>query len=189
MHPIAELSNVAREFHHVQGEHAREGVSGSRRRRQRARMEELEEKFETLVARWVPDASEQQRWREHIYRGADEPSELVPSEPQPLFHGSSEYDSSLLIRETEHEQVWIVDGDVVDRRPLRSPVVAPVRHGGSEFAELFETDPQALDALIAYVERRTSEPPWAWARALYDDGLIDANFGLTDRGRRYRALR
>ena len=36
---------------------------------------------------------------------------------------------------------------------------------------------------------RTTEPPWTWARTLYDDGLIDANFGLTARGRRYRDAR
>lgn len=189
MHPIAELSNVAREFHHVQGEHAREGVAGSWRRRQRARMEELEEKFETALARWVPDASEQMRWREHLYRGAEEPHELIPSEPAPLFRGRSEYDSTLVIRETEHEQVWIVDRDIVDRRALRSPITMPVFHGDSQFAEQFEAGPEALEALIAHVERRTTEPPWTWARMLYDDGLIDANFGLTARGRRYRDAR
>jgi hypothetical protein len=188
VHPIAELTKVAREFHHVQGEHAREGVAGSWRRRQRSRMEELEEKFETLVVRWVPDATEQMRWREHLYRGAEQPQASV-SGSQPLFRGGSELGSTMVIRETEDEQQWIVDGNVVDRRPLRQPVVVPVSHNGSEFHELFEAAPEALEALLDHAERRTDEPPWAFARALYDDGLIDSNFGLTARGRRYRDAR
>ena len=186
MHPIAELSKVAREFHHVQGEHAREGVSGSWRRRQRARMEELEEKFETLLSRWVPQATEQMRWREHLYRGAEEPHESVPVEEPLLFRGRSALESTLVIRATEDEQEWIVDGNVVDRRPLRRTIDAPVIHGGWEFHEQFDAPAEALEALIAYVERRADAPPWAWARELYEDGLIDCNFGLTARGRRYR---
>lgn len=189
MHPITELNKVAREFHHVQGEHAREGVSGGRRRRQRAHLKELEEKFETLLDRWVPDATEQMRWREHIYRGAQEPHELADIEQPPLFHGRSEQGSILVIRAIDDEQELIVDGDPVARRPLRPTMDAPMLHGGSEFHELFEAPPEALDALLDYIERRTDAPPWGFARALYDEGMIDANFGLTARGRRFRDRR
>jgi hypothetical protein len=189
VHPIAELSKVAREFHHVQGEHAREGVSGSWRRRQRARMEELEEKFETLLGRWVPQATEQMRWREHLYRGAEEPHESLPAAESLLFRGRSELGSTLVIQETEDEQLWIVDGNIVDRRPPRHSITAPPDHNGSKFPEHFDAPDEALDALIEYVERRADAPPWAWARELYEDGLIDANFGLTARGRRYRDAR
>jgi hypothetical protein len=189
VHPIAELSQVAREFHHVQGEHAREGLSSSRRRRQRARMEELEEKFETLLLRWVPSATEQPRWREHFYRGAEAPADLLPDNPAPLFRGRSELGITLEIRATENEQELLLEGAVVDRLPLRSPITSPVLYGDSEFHELFEAAPDALEALLDYIERRADEPPWARARELYEEGMIDENFGLTARGRRYREAR
>lgn len=187
MHPISELSKVVREFHHLQGEHAREGVSGSWRRKQRSRMEALEEKFETLLGRWVPDATEQMRWREHLYRGAEEPRELVPDDqPPPLYRGRSETGSMLEIRPIDGgEQEWLVDEVAVARQP-GGTIDMPVRHGGVEFHELFEAPAEALEALLAYVERRLDAPPWKWARELYEEGLIDANFGLTARGRRFR---
>jgi hypothetical protein len=188
MHPITELNKVAREFHHVQGERAREGVSGSWRRRQRARLEELEEKFDTLLVRWVPDATEQMRWREHLYRGAEAPSDLIPDEP-PLFRGRSAQGSSLVIRADHEEQELILDGALVARWPLRRTIDAPVHHGGMDFFEVFEANPDALEALLDYVARRVDAPPWEWARELYEDGLIDSNFGLTARGRRFRAGR
>lgn len=187
MHPVSELSDVAREFHHLQAEHSREGIEGSWRRRQGARLEELERTFETLLQRWVPSADEQTLWREHLYRGAERPhGEFV--EP-PAFRGRSELGSTVVVRPSEDELEVILDGTPVARWPKRRGVAAPLRFADSEFHELFEAPDAALDALLDYVERRTEAPPWQWARELYEDGLIDPTFGLTERGRRFHATR
>jgi hypothetical protein len=188
VHPVAELIEVAGEFRHLQAEHAREGPAGSWRRRQRARMEELEQSFDTLLQRWVPDADEQARWREHLYRGAEQPGEL-PSEQPPVFRGRAEDGSMLLIQAYKGALELTVDGASVDRWPLERTIDVPVHHGDAIYEESFEVPPEALDALMRFVERRTGEPPWSWARALYEEGLIDANVSLTARGRRFRDSR
>jgi hypothetical protein len=41
--------------------------------------------------------------------------------------------------------------------------------------------------LRGYCATANGAPPWRWARQLYADGLIDANFGLTARGRRFNS--
>jgi hypothetical protein len=187
VHPIAELSKVGREFHNLQGEQAREGVASSRSRGQRARLEELEERFETLLQRWV-SVGEQERWRAYLYRIGDEPRDPVPAEP-PLFRGRSEHETTLVIRADEHGQEWVVDGALVARRPSRHPVAVPMNFDGLHFHEVFEAAPEALEALLEYVERRMVAPPWQCARTLYEDGLIDSDFGLTARGRRFRTSR
>jgi len=186
--PLAQLSKIVGEFRHLQNEHAREGPEGSWRRRQRTRLEELEEGFDRLLQRWVPDPAEQARWRDHLYRGAEQPSE-PPSEQPPVFRGRSEDGSMLLIRPVNQEYELTVDGASVARWEQQRAIPAPVEQGGSIYHEVFEVPPAALEALLDFVERRTDTPPWSWARALYDEGLIDSNVSLTARGRRFRDSR
>ena len=50
--------------------------------------------------------------------------------------------------------------------------------------ETFSAPPEAISALHSFLEGSGSRPPWTWAQALYDDGLIDADFGLSPRGAR-----
>lgn len=183
MHPVSELSKLAQEFHHLQAEHAREGVEGSWRRRQHARLDEIEQSFETLLQRWVPDADEQARWREHLYRGAEQPG--LPSEEPPIFRGRSDDNSTLIIRVNDSDQVLYLDGAPVARWAKDKTIDAPLRYNSLHFHEMFEASPTALEALADYLGDGASSPPWAWARELYEDGLIDANFGLTERGRRF----
>ncbi|MFO7565881.1 MAG: hypothetical protein R6X02_24780 [Enhygromyxa sp.] len=185
MHPVAELSKVAGEFRHLQAEHSREGPAGSWRRRQRSQMEELEQSFDTLLQRWVPDADEQARWRDHFYRGAEQPGELPRQEP-PVFRGRAEDGSALVIQANKGALELSVDGASVDRWPLERTIDVPVHLGDAIYHEVFDVPPAALEALMNFIERRTSAPPWSWARALFDEGMIDANFSLTTRGRRFR---
>lgn len=187
-HPVSELSKVAREFRHVQGEHEREGVDGSWRRRQGSRLEELERTFEVLLERWVRDTDEQARWREHLYAGAEAPDHELAEEP-PLFRGRSELGSTILIGPNGHERHVIVDGALVDHWPERRVIADPVRHGESAFHEVFEAPPEALAELLGYLDDPGRSPPWSWARELFEDGLIDSTFALTARGRRFHTSR
>lgn len=184
MHPVAELTTIAKEFRHLKAQRAHEGVEGSWRRRHGARMDELEQSFEALVQRWVPDPAEQARWHEHFHRGGETPLDTDPDEP-PLFRGRSELGSTLEVILDNDEQKLLLDGAEVDRWTTRRSLTSPLRHGESLFHELFDGSPEALQALSAYLDHRVDSPPWAWARELYDDGLIDSNFGLTPRGRRF----
>lgn len=188
MHPLAELSQIAREFRHLKAERAREGIDGSWRRRHGARMEELEQSFATLVSRWVPDPDMRARWHDHLHHGAELPEDTDLAVP-PLFRGRSELDSTLLVRVDNDQQKLLLDGAEVARWPMRRTLAAPLRYDGSQFHEVFEASPPALEALTDYLDRRGGAPPWAWARELYDDGLIDPNFGLTARGRRFHTGR
>lgn len=187
MHPVAELSNIASEFHHLQAEHAREGAEGSWRRRQRARMDELEQSFETIVQRWVPDPDEQTRWREHLYRGAERPD--VPTDEPPIFRGRSDHGSTLVIVVNDGDQVLLVDGAPVARWAKHRTMDAPLRYNSLHFHEFYEASPAALEALADTLSDGASAAPWAFARELYEDGLIDANFGLTARGQRFHQSR
>ncbi len=188
MHPVSELSKVASEFHHLQAERAREGVDGSWRRRHGMRLDELEQSFETLVRRWVSDPAEQERWRQHLHRGDERPLVEEPNEP-PQFLGRSEAGSTLLIRANDGGQDFLVDGRRAAHWPTPRPLDGPQNFEGSVFHEFFQASSSALEALLDYVQRRMEAPPWEHARELFDDGLIDATFGLTARGRRLQASR
>jgi hypothetical protein len=151
-------------------------------------MEELEQSFDALLQRWIPSTDEQSRWRDHLYRGAEQPAELPSVEP-PVFRGRAEDGSMLLIRADKGALELTVDGASIDRWPLERTIDVPVERGDAIYHETFEAPPAALEALMRFVERRTSAPPWPWARVLYDEGLIDSNFSLTPRGRRFRDSR
>jgi hypothetical protein len=63
-----------------------------------------------------------------------------------------------------------------------------IRIDGTEFTETFEVAGEALDALVDFHELGGS-PPWEHASELLADGLIDAHFALTARGKRALAGR
>lgn len=188
VHPVSELGKIAREFRHLKAQRSNESPEGSWRRQHAARMDELEQSFETLVQRWVPDADEQARWHAHFHRGDEDPEEFEADEP-PLFRGRSELGGVLVVRVDNDEQKLLLDGAEVARWPMRHTIAAPLRYDGSMFFEEFQASPAAQDALSDYLNRRVDSPPWSWARELYDDGLIDSNFGLTPRGRRFHERR
>lgn len=182
MHPIDELREIANQFRYVQAEHEREGEPGSWRRRQGAKLARLEQKFATLLERWVPPY-QQEFWRAYLYRDGAAPEVSLPN--RLVFQGRSPSGSVLEVRERDTgERTVVVDGSLQTTLPVRHPVEAPFSFGRSSFAEFFEVPPQAVTVLMEYVNGESSRPPWQWARVLYDQGVIDAHFRLTERGRR-----
>ncbi len=187
-HPNARLRELASNYRHLKGEHRREGEQGSRLRHLERQMKELEQKFETLLARWVPDKESQTIWQNYLHSGGSVPEddlELVA----PVFLGHSRLSSLVEVRESDQgDYEVLVDGTQVQRLPRTfsfgdSPY-RTVSLVNQEWTEISRASEPALQALKHYVEFSTEEPPWQWARMLYTDGLIDLNFGLTSRGRR-----
>jgi hypothetical protein len=87
----------------------------------------------------------------------------------------------------------MVDDQLVERlwpghTPLASGRPAVFRLDGVEFHETFDAKPNALLALRSF-RASGGRPPWDHASELLADGLIDVNFGLTERGRRALAAR
>ncbi|MDJ0691059.1 MAG: hypothetical protein QNJ41_21445 [Xenococcaceae cyanobacterium MO_188.B32] len=151
-------------------------------------MEELEQKFETLLARWVPDKESQTIWQNYLHSGGSVPEDdlgLVA----PVFLGRSQLNSLVEVRESDQgDYEVLVDGTQVQRLPRTfsfgdSPY-RTVSLVNQEWTEISRASEPALQVLKHYVEFSTGEPPWQWARMLCADGLIYFNFGLTSRGRR-----
>jgi len=71
--PKTELEELAREYRHVRAEHEREGVEGSWRRRQEARLARIEKRFESVLTRNMHDEDTRDRWRRYLYRGNPSP--------------------------------------------------------------------------------------------------------------------
>jgi hypothetical protein len=183
MHPAHELSEIAQEFRHRQAEHEREGPEGSWRRREGARLAELERHFETLLARWIDDPAERELWRAHLYRGESQPE--LRAADMLLYKGCSAEGSLMEIREQEPgEHIVVIDGTRVDHFEPDLPIASPTSFGGSLYDETFDSPPEAIGALNAFLSGATREPPWPWATTLHSDGIIDTTFALTARGRR-----
>lgn len=183
--PEDELRRIAAEYQHIRADHAREGESGSWRRRQEARLSDLKSQFEHILHRWFQDEAIRAQWREHLFRAAAEPAPV--HEVPRLYRGLSESGSLVEIAET-HQGTWdyIIDGTVAERRDAQRSTDATVRLGGQAFQEAFDAPAEALAVLRTYVaEQPSTEPPWEWASELFADGLIDMNFSLTERGQRF----
>ena len=187
-HPNAQLRELASNYRHLKGEHRREGEQGSRRRHLERQMEELEQKFKTLLARWVPDQESQTIWQNYLHRGGLVPEDELERVP-PVFLARSPLNSLVVVQESKQgDYEVLVDGTLVQRLPATfsfgdSPyrTVSLVER---EWTEISRASPPALQALKHYVQFSSGDPPWQWARMLWGDGLIDFNFGLTSRGRR-----
>jgi hypothetical protein len=183
--PEDELRRIAGEYRHIQGEHEREGESGSWRRRQKAQLSDLETRLEHILDHWFRDETTRARWREHFFRAAPEPAPVhdVPR----LYRGRSEGGSVVDVFETQSgEWEYVVDGAVAERRKAGKSTEATVRLGGQTFQEAFDAPAEALEVLRTYVaEQPSGGAPWGWASELLADGLIDMNFSLTERGQRF----
>lgn len=185
-----ELEGIARQYRHLKSEHRRARAEGSGRRHLAARLAEVERRFERLLAEWVEEEGERERWRRHFHGGG--PGLAQPGVPGSalVFKGRSESGSALAIRERAGGDHDIeADGKLTRRISgrLRARGRAPeftFREGDVEFREIFESPRPALEALRAFVAEPVGEPPWQHASQLFGDGLIDRHFALTDRGRR-----
>jgi hypothetical protein len=179
------LHRIVEEYRHVQGEHERQSEGSSLRRRRQAELKGLESQFESILARWFPDEALRHQWREHLFRGGPEPK--PKRELPPLFKGRSETGSVLTVRPNDaNEWEYVVDGTLEAHHPpgWRYGGPAQVELLGQHFEEVLDVPHEALEALRRHVSSPSDEPPWEWAAALFEDGLVDIHFSLTDRGRR-----
>jgi hypothetical protein len=185
-----ELEAIVERYHHLQEEHRRAGAEGSVRRHLHARLLELEEDFERLLAEWVSDESARGAWRRHLHHGAPAPAQPGEARPALVFRGRSAAGSFVEVHERlDGDYDVSVDGSSVERIG-RAPDFAAAtprlvfRLGDLEFGEVLDASAPARAALRAHVAAPAGEPPWQYATELIADGLIDRDFGLTPRGRR-----
>ncbi len=182
------LNQLARDYHHVQQEHARDAPRSATRRHLETEMHRAAGRFEELLRHWVGDAELRGAWLRHLYENAPAPDGPTIAAP-PLFRGETEAGSTVEIHASPDQGYDVViDGAVVrhERVPwhLDPSYIEPIRIGEHVCRERFSAPEEAVRALARFVATSGQEPPWAWARALFEDGLIGPDFGLTPRGRR-----
>ena len=172
---------------HLQVEHQNASPESSVRRRLEDRLLETRERFDRALAEWVPDEELQRAWRDYAEHHAPEPAGPPAIEPL-VFCGISDAGSTVEIRGRADDLQVEVDGVLVERivgakdfASTGPPVV--FRLNGSEVRETFGAPVDALEALSDFVDGNVS-PPWEYASDLLADGLIDARFAVTPRGRR-----
>jgi protein required for attachment to host cells len=173
---IEQLSQLARQYRHFHLEHLP------------MRMRDVREKFERLLEHWVDDEALRHAWEKCLYEGGPAPDEPKMGTP-PLFKGLDQVGSRIEVRPCDdggydvvadgsieiHETVpWHLDPDMIE----------PIQIHEHECREICEAPPEALRALGEFLKTPRATPSWQWARALYEDGVIDDRFGLTPRGHR-----
>ena len=189
-----ELDALVRYYHHLQNEHKRAPLESAPRRRIEERLLDVRERFDRLLAEWVPDEVLQRAWREHLHnRSAAPPG---PPAIRPLvFQGVSEAAGSLVeVRGKKGGELEVtVDGAPYERIVADddfASTVPPLRFrlNGKWVDETFRASEEALEALADFLDDGKA-PPWDYAAELLADGLIDVHFALTPRGRRALASR
>lgn len=187
-HPVDQLESIVAEFRHLRGEFRNESEIGSWRRTHGAQLGDLERRFETLLSRWVDEESRRAAWRRHLHEGASAPDDDLEPTP-PIYLGSAENGSQIVVRPRDGRECDVfVDGKRVDSVSIRfnfGTHQSRLRLADREWEEESRAPSTALEALRRHTAHAHGEPPWEWARALFADGLIDVNFSLTDRGRRF----
>jgi hypothetical protein len=186
--PEAELLRIAEEYRHLKNEHQRMRAEGAARRHMGARILALGERFARLVGGWEPDEERRDAWHRHLQSGTSPPPPTLIAGPL-VFRGVRAGGSRIEVRDRgDGELDLIVDGVRAERlrdaRAFSAPPGGRIAVGGVACREVFDAGDEALAALRAHVARPEGPPPWAHARELYEDGLIDVDFGLTARGRR-----
>jgi hypothetical protein len=186
-HPVGELISMAAEIRHVRAERERRPDDSSWFRLHGAQLDELHGRFELWVDRWAI-ASCREAWRTYRDGGGEAP-EVEPAEPAPLWWGRASTGSVLEIlppkpgerpRRGSGARVRL-DGDRLPRSVSCHQELVTI--GDLEYREGSRCPPEALEALRQFMGDG-GEPPWTWARTLLDDGLVDRDLSLTDRGRR-----
>ena len=189
LQPAEQLRDLGHEYHHVQQEHQRESDGSATRRRQRERMERIASRFERLLSHWVRNEELAAAWRRHLYDGGPAPTGPELRLP-PIYRGRTATGSLVEVRRAaDGDHDIFMDGTHFDRDGapwhLEPDEVPPTRVVGEDCEEVFEASDEAVDALEAFMSGEGGgEPPWPWGTELFEDGLIDADFGLTARGRR-----
>jgi hypothetical protein len=195
LHPMAvarpcreELQALIKHYHHVESEHERAHPEGSVRHHLERQLREDRDRFEHLLAGYVPDETARAAWRAFLHHRGGEPPGPPAIKPI-VFKGRSDSGSVLETRRDPSGELAVeVDGRLVERLPVQAIPIADgrpavVRLDGTEFREVFDAEPSALRALQDF-RASGGDPPWKHASALLADGLIDPDFALTARGRR-----
>jgi hypothetical protein len=178
-----ELDALVDTSNHLRNEHKRARPESSARRRIEERQLSLRERFERVLAELVPDPGLRDAWLAHLENRGPRPDEPEPTRPL-VFRGRSGAGSVAEIRRHGDELDAFIDGALEERLdPGETFESGRYRFGRGEFFEIFEASDAALDALAAYRDD-PGVPPWDFAAELIADGLVDAHFALTPRGRR-----
>ena len=185
--PLDLLRRLGDEYRHVEQEHHREPPSRSAtRNRLAAQMRELEAHFERILAEWTTDGALRGAWHEFLRGRGPAPDQPQIARP-PLFKGRTEAGSLVEIRAANDGYDILVDGARSDHSNLPwhldPDTRGRVRIGGHACEEAFDAGAEAVAALTDFLAGR-ADPPWRWARELFEDGLLDPNLALTARGRR-----
>jgi hypothetical protein len=151
---------------------------------------DVRERFDRLLAEWVPDEEVREEWRQFLDHHAPEPDQ--PPEIEPVaFRGIGDVTGSILeVRGSRDEYRVYVDGALSERLVAEKDFAAtgpPLtwRYDDVDYRETFDASQDARDALAAFVDAGAAgSPPWGYATELLADGLVDVHFGLTPRGRR-----
>jgi hypothetical protein len=187
------LEALARDYHTVKTEHAGAAPESRVRHRSEGRLVETRERFERMLEEWVPEEDLRDAWHRYLdYHGA------LPSGPPPIrplvFYGRSEANSVVVVRGKRGDEFTVeIDGSLVERIAAEKDFAIPdpahrFRIDGIDYKELFNSSPEALDALADFLADGGA-PPWDYALELLGDGLIDTHVALTPRGRRALARR
>lgn len=186
--PIEDLRQLGRKYHHLQQEHQREAPNSATRRRLETELEQLTARFKRLLEHWVREASLREDWLRYLHHGAPAPEQPEIALP-PLFRGTTESGADIVIQVAAdggydiyldgalsmHEMVpWHLDPDAIE----------PVQVGEHSCRERFDAPEEAVIALADFLSTEGAQPPWRWFRALFEDGLVDAELAVTPRGRR-----
>jgi len=185
--PIDLLRKLGDEYRHVEQEHHREPPYRSAiRHRLEGQMRDLEAHFDRLLAEWTTDEALRMKWREFLHARGPSPDEPRLALP-PLFKGRTDAGAVVEIRPVSDGYDVVVDGMRTDhtRVPwhLDPDRRGPVQIGEHACEEMFDAPGDAIAALTDFLAGR-DEPPWRWARELFEDGLVDHELALTPRGRR-----
>lgn len=179
-----ELEQLISEYHHIQNEHHHTGPGGAGRRHMSTRMADIEQRFEQLLTHRGVSESERAGWRRRLRHCAPAPAASAPAAPVLVFKGRAESGSVVEIRALPEGGYAVA----LDRAPFsrlrRWDDVPSFQIDGRQFSEIFDTPPEALSALRAYCAHPSGPPPWQYASALTEDGLINRDFALSARGHR-----
>ncbi len=184
------LTELADEYRHYQQDHQRKGVASAPRNALKTKMEQVADRFNRLLTHWVADDALKAAWTQYLHEGGEAPNRPQLSQP-PEYRGRTEAGSVVAVRASvDGGYDLVVDGTIEkhERVPwhLDPDMIEPVQLGEHTCWEFASSPRDAMEALREFVDTPDAEPPWNFARVLFEDGLIDQNFGLTPRG--YRLL-
>jgi hypothetical protein len=186
--PLREaLEALARYSHRLEVQRSKLGP-GSARRHLEDHLAAVRARFDRLLEEWVADPDLRDAWRAYRDHHAPEP-DAPAAVRRLLFRGRSEASGSIVQVTGRGDELQVeVDGALVERIAGEKDFGSGLRGlrwrlNGTEFVEVFDVSPDALQALADFAEG-SGDPPWEHAAELLADGLIDVHFEVTPRGKR-----